>query len=561
MHFLAPAPSLPDVVVSISRIKMDASQWVSIGGEIATASHSVLATTQRMRETIMEETSFSIFRDEHDRIFGSRASRSSRRMNNDNQDTKQGMDIDEDIPDEDSDKQDGRGTDVVDIDAGAVEGDPGDLPAEDTANGMGGEDGRETEQQTVGGDDLETRIDLVKLVPFDVKLSVTTDDDTTLQLNTFALTDIVTDWMDESVAAQVEQMELGFTHSAFDSVILEERTVQQFIKNSTLRAGSTSTVSANNAEDRNDNRRQLLRRSLQEESAPSTSTSTSTTIASYEGVTLWKHVTPSDLRVMTLSLLEDLERQALLQDVRLLQLIQASSAEGLGQRVMDVTAYINPNPTYVTSPASPAAASSTSTTNAKLELIIVVAIVVACMAFAFLVFSLFWAWRFDQTRRDAAAYRAGSQDSAPSQKRPDHGTAGGTDSDYGEDSSKMTPGNMNMNVVVTNKNKRYQQAGDPENDSAALDDPAATSVYPESVISEDISTSLSAYYRSGMGSRPLYQTNQTLGTNENDMNDNASMSSMEFDGYSLDGYAPSLVGNNAYGNSMPVTGNSETHED
>ena len=55
--------------------------------------------------------------------------------------------------------------------------------------------------------------------------------------------------------------------------------------------------------------------------------------------------------------------------------------------------------------------------------------------------------------------------------------------------------------------------------------------YPESLISEDISTSLTAYYRSGVSG---YQMPKR------ELKDAASVSSMDSYGYSLDGYAPSL---------------------
>ncbi len=61
---------------------------------------------------------------------------------------------------------------------------------------------------------------------------------------------------------------------------------------------------------------------------------------------------------------------------------------------------------------------------------------------------------------------------------------------------------------------------------------SASGLYPESVISEDISTSLTAYYQSGMG-------NKRMGSNM--LNDAASVSSMESYGYSLDGYANSIA--------------------
>jgi len=62
--------------------------------------------------------------------------------------------------------------------------------------------------------------------------------------------------------------------------------------------------------------------------------------------------------------------------------------------------------------------------------------------------------------------------------------------------------------------------------------------YPDSVISEDISTSLSAYYKSGMAYNAVGAPKHL--SNGGEINDAASMSSMDSYGYSLDGYAPSL---------------------
>jgi len=381
-------------------------------------------------------------------------------------------------------------------------------------------------------EELETRIDLVKLVPFDVKLMMLP---TASEINSFALTDIVTEWMDESLAAEVKRMELELSHSAFDSVILEERSITRHTSASTLTStapsSSTETTTTLDARatgsnaDNNDNRQ----RYLQEPQV------ISITIASYDGVTLWKHTTPSDLQVMTPALLEDLERQALLQDTRLLELLQASPAQGLGVNVQDVRAYINPNPSYVNPTATTTPDNmSNGVTNANLELIIVVAIVVACMAFAFLVFSLFWAWRFDAQRRDSA-YRVDTSASpkVSAKKSPDGNTAGGTDnSEFGEESDP---------------HRRHASPHSPHNDDDTTLYPPSEGGnlggnYPESVVSEDISTSLSAYYRSGMGSRP-FNYGMRPGALGKDFDDQASFSSMESYGYSLDGYAPSLGGN------------------
>jgi len=348
--------------------------------------------------------------------------------------------------------------------------------------------------------------------------------------------------------AQVELMELGVSYSAFDSVILEEQSVQHLVEEVAVVDETTTTVTAALSTLPNHGNRNLRR--LQGEEEPDTNTATASTtastIATYEGITLWQHTTPSDLKVMTPSLLEDLQRQVLLQDDLLLTKLRESSALGLGEAVRDVRAYINPNAGFGSSQtnANANAKTSSDTTNANLELIIVVAIVVACMAFAFLVFSLIFAWRYDQNRR-SAAYRnnSNSQQTSPSGKRHD-----GTAAESENDSSKM----MMSHVVV--------DARGMDDDTTALEDPAGTSHYPESVISEDISTSLSAYYRSGMGTRPMFNMYRQNSNNDPMMNDNASMSSMEFDGYSLDGYAPSL-GGGTYVANLPTRGQSQDDDD
>jgi len=61
----------------------------------------------------------------------------------------------------------------------------------------------------------------------------------------------------------------------------------------------------------------------------------------------------------------------------------------------------------------------------------------------------------------------------------------------------------------------------------------------DSVVSSDISSSLTAYYKSGMGYGNNMSGNSG-GRGARDFNDAASMSSMDSYGYSLDGYAPSL---------------------
>jgi hypothetical protein len=467
--------------------------------------------------------------EDHDRLFGSESVHQARKQDNNNNNSKSDRNNDPETPPE---MQDQEPTDdeepTVDVPATTTLEEPDD-DEEEPMVAMTDPSLAPTEEPTkeVGEEDLgavlgETRIDLVKLVPFDVKLALIMSQDD--PLNTFALTDIVSAWMEESLEAQVQRMQLGLTHSSFDSVILEERGIT-YQPVSTPSATTTTKDAQEITDNKDGNRRQLQ---------------ASTTIAAYEGVTLWKHTTNSNMQLMTPSLLEDIERQALLNDLlnddRLLELLQTSSAQGLGDKVQDVRAYINPNPTnYVPIQTSTNTNDNNgSTINANLELIIVVAIVVACMAFAFLVFSLFWAWRFDQQRRDQA-YRV--ENNRPNSKTPNKRKpkANGSTDDSDEEEGRSP---KHMNVVVN------------QDDDGISETLPTTGIYPESVVSEDISTSLSAYYRSGMGSRPLYGTSNTLGNN--DFNDQASFSSMESYGYSLDGYAPSLGGNTYHTNKGPA---------
>jgi hypothetical protein len=95
--------------------------------------------------------------------------------------------------------------------------------------------------------------------------------------------------------------------------------------------------------------------------------------------------------------------------------------------------------------------------------------------------------------------------------------------------------------VVTSTTSNSKDYTMESNDFSELPSPAD---YDGSVISEDISTSLTAYYRSGMagyvGSNSGRQAPAAAAAASGDFNDNASMSSMDSYGYSLDGYAPSL---------------------
>eukprot|EP00536_Pseudo-nitzschia_multiseries_P004597 jgi/Psemu1/10325/gm1.10325_g len=85
-----------------------------------------------------------------------------------------------------------------------------------------------------------------------------------------------------------------------------------------------------------------------------------------------------------------------------------------------------------------------------------------------------------------------------------------------------------------------------EHDESTYNSPKGSRDQDDSVISSDISSSLSAYYKSnfhtGSGGNNSNSNGRTTGNGggAKDFNDAASMSSMDSYGYSLDGYAPSL---------------------
>lgn len=233
--------------------------------------------------------------------------------------------------------------------------------------------------------------------------------------------------------------------------------------------------------------------------------------ASYEGVSLWERrglTTPP----MDPEIVELIERATFLEDNQLLALLRSAEPyTGLGETVVDVRAYV----------AAPTAAPSDGggSNDNNLEIIIIIAIVVACLAFGLLMFAVIWAWRTDQNKREV--YKGDR--SLPRIDVP----TGSEESDYNEKSpTGMTP----------------PAAIDPISPSTLPSEIASSpNEYPDSIISEDISTSLTAYYRSGMaGYSNAGGTRGSSGPRGADLNDAASMSSMDSYGYSLDGYAPSL---------------------
>jgi hypothetical protein len=330
-------------------------------------------------------------------------------------------------------------------------------------------------------------VDLVDLVPFDVKIVLTEN----TGIETFAVTDLVTAWLNSSMERQLNAS--GYVaddrYATFDSVILLDRENihsggQRLLQDDASWLGLSPS-----------------RRFLQEQSSAAAAVLYT---ARFEGVALFARDTNRPFSVPVGNVLE-MQRTAISNDAdQLLQYLVDSSATGLGAKVADVTA--NLNPVRIT-------ASSDQSNKKKLDLrlVIFVAVAVAIVALLFLVLAIGWAWYAD--RRNRAAYLRESKSSDQENKGVDP-----TGSDTTMDEA-ATPD--------TNKQKRppfevYGHQYDVHNTAA-------------SVRSEDIESSLQQYYKSGLGSSSSVAFHRSRSGN-----DNGSVSSMESYGYSLDGYAPTV---------------------
>jgi hypothetical protein len=389
-----------------------------------------------------------------------------------------------------------------------LQGDNPESPVDGAVDGAGNDTDIDTIPDTGTGtadvnsepsdpeEEERVRTDLVRLIAFDVQIAMTGGAESLQGVNIYALNDIVTDWMTDSFETKSMNQGLLSNTTSFDSVALE------------FRIPGTR------------------RRTLQEEEAADTAVPTNIALytASFDGVSLWERrgalSTPMDPELVEL-----IQRATFLEGKQLLALLQsADTYTGLGELVVDVRAFITPDRSQQTTVQS-------SGSDNNLEIIIIIAIVVACLAFGLLMFAVVWAWRTDQTKRDA--YKVGGN----SIQRPPDGT--GSESDYDRDQSSPPQNKKNSHTHnnINNPNHNHNNNPSMNQHEQPMRPPTeiAPQSYPESVISEDISTSLTAYYRSGMAG---YSMPKRAG----ELNDAASMSSMDSYGYSLDGYAPSLSG-------------------
>jgi hypothetical protein len=365
-----------------------------------------------------------------------------------------------------------------------------------------------------------SRTDLVRLIPFDFQVALLEGD-----VNAYALTDIITDWMTESFATKSVSEGLLNNQTVFDSIALE-----------------------------------LVDQSLQTETTAGEGLALFT--ASLEGVSLWERygsLTPP----MDPELVELIQRATFLDDNTLLQLLQAADeGAGLGDNVVDVRVFVTNDEDAAD--AEDGSSEEASSTNQNLELIIIIAIAVACVAFALLVFAVVWAWRSDRRasssaaggkRKSSTGGGAPSKGQQPPKKAVPNTDGTGSESDFGDNVAGAARASAAKNGGKGNNSNKKNQRGSTRGSVSANKNPPSEKAppvdiqspidhqYPESVISEDISTSLTAYYRSGMSGYNVSSAVRASGRDGGgggDLNDAASMSSMDSYGYSLDGYAPSL---------------------
>lgn len=394
---------------------------------------------------------------------------------------------------------------------------------------------------------LQIRTDLIRLIPFQVQIAI--QDETTpgesqiieetLYQGGSLLTDTITDWMMASFIVkttndQAEQL-LVNNYTSFDSIALE--LVDDATSSGIIDGQELNLVQV-----------------------------------SFEGVSLWERQgtgTPP----MEPEIVELIQRATFLEDRSLKASMQNSINQllfGLGVEredgaqaitIVDVRAYISPPSSLgdddEEEPPSSGSTETSSQTNKNLEIIIIVAIVVACLAFALLVFAVIWAWRSDRKDRDEKPSSSSKKQKRASKAKSDKSGTGRFSKKGKESNNKM---GKTEKMTSATQPSRYQPAVEEPDSSiepmSSYDLPNNQSYdsYPskviagenghgapadDSIVSEDISSSLTAYYKSGMaysGSKG----GSTTGRPAKDFNDAASMSSMDSYGYSLDGYAPSL---------------------
>lgn len=294
-----------------------------------------------------------------------------------------------------------------------------------------------------------------------------------LDISIFEVTDVVTEWMSDVFADKL--IERGFTadqqFAVFNRVILHDRQVRALSE-------EWEEVEELSPALRGD--RHLTQGFLY--------------TARMGGYALFSRSNEQPLSVPVGDILE-IQRRTLQNRTAMVGLqmaLQRADPDGLGSSLVAVNSYLNPNEAVRGAPKD---------SSDDLEMVIVIAVGVACAAFLFLILAVIWAWRYD--RRNRQAYLSNGKTGRT-----------GSDTTFEDDAARTTPNSS------------------PRQDFPAVVD--AADHYPDSVITDDIATSLSLYYRSGMANAMNGQARRPQG-------DAASVSSMESYGFSLDGYSPSVA--------------------
>jgi len=317
--------------------------------------------------------------------------------------------------------------------------------------------------------------DLVDLVPFDVQFALAVD----TRVSIFEVTNVVTDWMNDQFEERLgeEGLEDGF--QTFGNVILQQRSGR------VLRREEANEVETNSKEAlslRGSNRK------LQQELSPNGNqiiVNGFLFTAELGGQALFTSEDSSDAKVPMGDILE-MQRRMIQDDdaMDILKEALATRVEGLA----DINAYLNTQ--------TQSGSTSSSTDDVQLKVVITIAVSVACLAFIFLLFAIVWAWTYDR-RNNLAYHNEVKEDSNTEQESP-------------------------------SPSKRVVQARPPVQTIYPFHEKGGGHIDNDSIITDDIATSLTQYYASGLKDQPREM-------------DNASVSSMGSYGYSLDGYAPTLA--------------------
>jgi hypothetical protein len=390
-------------------------------------------------------------------------------------------------------------------------------------------------------------MDLVDLQDFDVQLARV---DSATPIQVYELTDLVTEWLNDSFEQQLKDLQYDSEKYAdFNSVMLLERKDGQgggrqrrsrfLVRDDAPAVALRISYSPGEEPIRASVGDVQLRRRLESPSASQGQLFT----AAFKGAALFSR-SASQERVPA-DVVRFMQETALANKTALLEAVQKSGAAGLGDSVVDLNAF------------TVASGSSSGGSDSSLEAIIIVAVAVAAVAFLFLLIAIFWAWRHDRRNRQAYLASSGGAGSGRGGKeggsRRGGGGAGGDGRGSGEGNSTTRRSTDPSQSSTIDEHLRRTKPPSPPIEEIV----GESRLYPESVISEDISTSLSQYYRSGMSYAnsaaemrgPAFGRSSSAGNgggganarNMDHLNDAASVSSMESYGYSLDGYAPSTA--------------------